>query len=193
MIRNRITIVSVFLIIATAMTLTAQAAFAHSFNVALLIPKASVGLRHSNQIYQGFMLATAERDGHPDMESDGHLGGLDVYVSVVDNLAAIQNHVDIVAVFGPGKSVPLIDKPGEGRMIVLPAFGQSPFSRSELPAAKTFISAYRRTYGAKPSAQAAQGYNAARRIDRAVRSQGGIEDGAALRQNFKETAHGFDW
>ena len=37
------------------------------------------------QALDGFMLATTEQDAHEFEESDGHLGGLDSYVIVIDN------------------------------------------------------------------------------------------------------------
>lgn len=146
------------------------------------------------------MLATKERDGHPDQESDGHLGGLDVYVSVIDgqgNVAAdirrimTSGKVDIVAAFGPETTLSLIRKLLDDKKIALLPPGQSPFSKSDLPGVVAFISAYEREYGNRPSAQAAQGYNAARRIDNAVRTQGGVDDTGELLRVFMETTRGF--
>ena len=68
----------------SAIGLPAKPVSAHSFKVALVVslsgPMAGPG-RHARD---GFMLATTERDGHPDQRSDGHLGGLDVYVTLID-------------------------------------------------------------------------------------------------------------
>lgn len=182
--------------------LSANPALAHRFNVALVIPLSGAESDQGRQIREGFMLATTERDSHPDQESDGHLGGLDVYVSLMDGMGDLaadlgrmvgQGKADIVAAFGPETTLSLIRELLDGKEVALLLPGQSPFSKPELPAVAAFISTYERAYGEEPSPWAAQGYNAARRIALAVRTQGGVDDKAALRRSFKETAGGFDW
>ena len=97
------------------------------------------------------MLATAERDGHPGQESDGHLGGLDVYVTVIDGKGNItadierltaQGEIAIVAAFGTKTTLSLLKRllDGTGTALLLP--GQSPFSDSDLSAVAAFVSAY---------------------------------------------------
>jgi outer membrane PBP1 activator LpoA protein len=95
---------------AAAILLSMSAANAHSFNVALLVGQSGPAASEGDQIRDGFLLATRERDSHPDEESDGHLGGLDVYFFVVegrdDPLAGVrallgQRTIDILAVTGP--------------------------------------------------------------------------------------------
>ena len=178
-----------FLAIIVEFALTIDPALAHRFNVALIIPNSNAGSLQSRQIREGFMLATAERDNHPDQESDGHLGGLDVYVKVIDGQGdvaadlrriATQGVIDIVAAFGSDSTLSIVRKLLDGKMVALLLPGQSPFAKSELPAVAAFISAYEKVYGRRPSSQAAQGYNAARRIDVAVRAQGGVNDTALL-------------
>jgi hypothetical protein len=191
-----------FLAMAAAIAAAAGPALAHRFNVTLVVPPSNGGALQGQQIRDGFMLATSERDGHPDQESDGHLGGLDVYVTVIggqgDIAAEIERSAslgkaDIVAVFGPEETLSLAGPLREvkGAALLLP--GQTPFSKPGLPAVAAFISAYEREYGRRPTPQAAQGYNAARRIDVAVRAQGGAGDTASLRRVFAETARGFAW
>ena len=190
------------LIMIAEIVITINPANAHRFNVALVIPLSDTALVQGRQIRNGFMLATTERDSHPDQESDGHLGGLDVYVTVIDgqgNVAAdinrivAQNKVSIVAAFGPDTTLSPIKKHLDGEKIVLLLPSQSPFSKSDSHGVVAFISAYEREYGNRPSSQAAQGYHAARRIDHAVRAQGGVDDMGSLLRIFKETAHGFTW
>ena len=189
--KTRNKVVFLFLTMIAEIALTTGPALAHRFNVALVIGESDEG----RQIRQGFMLATTERDGHPDQESDGHLGGLDVYVIVTADIGRIaaQGGVDIVAAFGPEKTLSRIRKLLDGKKIVLLPPGQSPFSKPDRPAVAAFISAYQRQYGARPSSSAAEGYNAARRIDVAVRAQGGVGDAASLLRVFKETARDFSW
>lgn len=196
------TVAWLFVAMVATTAIAASPAFAHSFKVALVIPSSSATLEEARQVRQGFMVATAERDSHPDQESDGHLGGLDVYVSVLDDqgdaMAGIRRLVaraepDILAVFGSEQSLPLVEGLLEGTTIALLPPGQSPFANPGLPAVARFISSYQTAFGEPPSDFAARGYNAARRIDAAVRAQGGVDDIAALRRVFDETMHGFSW
>jgi hypothetical protein len=177
-------------------------AYAHRFYVALVIPLSNAEADQGRHYRRGFMLATTERDSHPDEESDGHLGGLDVYVSVIDSQGDVsaeierivaQDRIDIVTVIGSGKTLSLAGKLLDGRNIVLLLPGQSPFSQSDKPGVVIFRSSYESQYGDQPSAQAAQGYNAARRIDVAVRAQGGVDDTEQLVRSFRQTASGFTW
>lgn len=177
-------------------------ALAHRFNVALILPLSGAAADQGSQIRKGFMLATKERDSHPDQDSDGHLGGLDVYVSVIDanrdvatNIGrlATQGGIDIVAAIGAGTELPPIAKLFDVNDVALLLPGPSPFARSGLPAVAAFIAAYRREYGVMPTSRAARGYHAARRIDAAVRAQGGVGDRASLRRHFRQTRRAFAW
>ncbi len=166
-------------------------AFAHRFNVALVIPMTNAGADQGRQYLEGFMLATSERDSHADEESDGHLGGLDVYVTLIDALGDVsteferivaQAEIDIVAAFGSEETLSLVGRLVERKSIVLLLPAQTPFPQSEMPAITAFASAYENQYGDRPSAQAAQDYNTARRIDVAVRAQGGVDNTEMLIQ-----------
>ncbi|MCF6320163.1 MAG: hypothetical protein L3J32_00105 [Rhizobiaceae bacterium] len=185
-------------------TTIAAPAFAHRFNVALVIPLVGNEAEMGKQYREGFMLATTERDGHPDEESDGHLGGLDVYVSVIDANGDISSQITrivsegeiaIVATMAPEGSAALdVMKPLlEAGNIALLQRGKTPFSQDGGSTVSAFSSAFESQYGAKPTATTAQGYNAARRIDLAIREQGAADDRAALRENFTASAGGFPW
>ena len=191
--RNKVAFL--FLTMIAEMALATGPALAHRFNVALVIGPSVAGSDEGRQIRQGFMLATKERDGHPDQESDGHLGGLDVYVSVTADIGhiAARGGVDVVAAFGSATTLSRIGRLLDGKKIALLPPGQTPFSKPGRPAVAAFISAYEREYGTRPSSLAAEGYNAARRIDVAVRAQGGVDDTAALLGDFRETARRFTW
>jgi hypothetical protein len=189
-------LVAIFLLVSVSL----NPAFAHRFNVALVIPVTNAGADQGREYLEGFMLATSERDSHADEESDGHLGGLDVYVSVIDAQAdpgteieriVSQAEIDIVAAFGSEETLFLVGRLLEGENIVLLLPAQTPFPQSDMPAVAAFASAYENQYGGRPSSQAAQGYNTARRIDVAVRAQGGVDDTELLIQSFRETASGF--
>jgi len=195
---------TVFLLLALfgAFMFTTTPADAHRFNVALVVPLSNAASAEGRQVRDGFMLATTERDSHPDEESDGHLGGLDIYVTVIDEQGDItadierigkQGKIDIVVAFGSHETRTMIAKVLDGKKIALLTPARSPFAKSGTPAVAAFVSAYKKAHGSLPSAHAAQGYNAARRIDVAVRAQGSADDKTALRKSFGETAHGFNW
>ena len=185
-----------------AMFLTATPAITHSFNVALVIQLSTPDSNRGREIYEGFMLATAERDSHPDQKSDGHLGGLDVYVTVIDEQEgagvkirhlAERGEVTIVAAFTSKSALSSIQKTLAGKEVALLLPGHAPVLNSDLPAVTAFKSAYKRRFGRSPSIHAAQGYNAARRIDKAVRAQGGIDDLAAIVQALTQSSIDFTW
>lgn len=65
--------------------LTSGAAAAHSFNLGIMLPMSGPEAAAAQQALDGLMFATREQDGHMFEESDGHLGGLDVYVLKIDS------------------------------------------------------------------------------------------------------------
>jgi hypothetical protein len=189
-------LVAIFLLASNSL----NPAFAHRFNVALVIPVTNAGADQGREYLEGFMLATSERDSHADEESDGHLGGLDVYVTVIDALGDVsteferivsQAEINIVAAFGSEELLFLVGKLVERERLVLLLPAQTPFPQSDMPAVAAFASAYENQFGDKPSTRATQGYNTARRIDVAVRAQGGVDDKELLVQSFRESASGF--
>jgi hypothetical protein len=169
------------LAVVSAIALAANPALAHRFNVTLVIPLSGDIADQGGRFREGFMQATTERDSHLDQESDGHLGGLDVYVRAVDARGDFraelgQNLADIVVMLGSGETMSRIESILRGTKAILLPPGQPPFAK---PA------------GLELSPLALRGYNAARRIDVAVRAQGGTADSASLRRSFAVTARGF--
>lgn len=72
-----------------------QAAVAHEFTAVLIAP-AEPDRRAA--MVAALLLASAERDGHPDETSEGHLGGIDVQLEVLgageyDQLAVLAPEV----------------------------------------------------------------------------------------------------
>ncbi|UCH75974.1 MAG: hypothetical protein JSU82_09230 [Rhodospirillales bacterium] len=172
-------------------------AAAHSFNVGLIVATDAPTQAQLREVRDGFLLAAAERDGHPDQESDGHLGGLDVYLFVTDLARAAphgvrellgREQIDILAVLGPDRAVAEIRPLLDGARPVLLGPGRLP---STIPS--TFRESFESAFGYAPGPHAAAGYNAARRIDAAVRPLDGVDDTAALRQSFAATRDGLSW
>jgi len=183
-------------------SLSFNPAMAHRFNVALVIQASPADAERGIRFREGFMLATTERDGHPNEESDGHLGGLDVYVTVLEGQSDVgasierivsEGEINIVAAFGSEQTQSLIQNRLAGENMVFVSPGQTPFSQSSSAPVAAFIAGFEGQYGRKPSVDAAQGYNAARRIDIAVRAQGGVAETQALIESFRGTQTGFAW
>jgi hypothetical protein len=170
---------------------------AHGFNVGLVIALAGPSDVDARQVRDGFLLATRERDSHPDEESDGHLGGLDVCLFPVDlnrespagvRALLTREQIDILAIVGANDAVEEIEPLVAGSQTVLLTPG-----RPRRAPTQNFANAFRTAFGYAAATPAAEGYNAARRIDAAVRPLGGVGDGAALRQALDNTRDGLDW
>lgn len=170
---------------------------AHSFNVGLVIALSEQSDANIRQALDGFLLATRERDSHPDTVSDGHLGGLDVYLFPVDlkreSLAGVQalmqrEQIDILAVIGPDDAAEQFRPLVAGSKTVLLTPG-----RLASPPTQAFANAFQTAFGYAPAMPAAEAYNAARRIDAAVRPLDGVGDSAALRRALDHTRDGLDW
>lgn len=192
-----------FGLVGAALLAMSGAAAAHSFNVLLLLPLTGPDADAGKQARRGFMLATRERDSHPGEESDGHLGGLDVYVSTADTgdpSAGRPQPADGEAFAVVVALDPTRDLSGDGSpaMANAAAVGprRTPFedpSGAGREAVASFADAYKSAYGAAPSDDAAQGYDAARRIDAAVREAGGTADRDALAQRLDAMREDFRW
>lgn len=180
----------------------AGAALGHGFSVGMLARGDRAEARLASAVH-GFLVASAERDGHPQETSDGHIGGLDVDVVPLpeDAAAGITGlkgtrpaRLDLLVILGPGATKP---EPGRftgftSETIVLRP-GRLPESWAEADGAESFATRFRAAFGAAPDRAAAEGYNAARRIDLAVRPLGGVSDRAQLVRSLGETDGGIDW
>jgi len=186
----RITAASILLAGFIAVFGAAELANAHSFN-ALLIQGGGDG----GDVYEAFRLATKERDGHANEESDGHLGGLDVYILTSDKFDglsdAIQNADPDFVIF-LGSLIP--DNPTRAIMqslnivsVEVPeitAQTQAAFLEGAKSGDSNFRDRFRSDYSQDPSDMAILSYIAARLIDFAVREQGEVDDRNALRTSL---------
>ncbi len=172
---------------------------AHSFQVAILQSPEVANTRAARHFVDGFMLATTEQDAHANQESDGHLGGLDVYVTLfeatpISELTALG--MDIVVLNSAEPFQGMVGSAPEGGnptpIILFPQtslFEQMP----DIEGIDTFRAAFLNAYGTQANRFSAAGYNTARRIAVAVRAQGGVADQSALEDSFLATAKNFDW
>jgi substrate-binding family protein len=145
------------------------------------------------------LLATAERDSHADETSDGHLGGLDVHIVPMPADAAStepglknvrQDTIDIAVVLGTDARAKQAVAALDPSTVILSAGTISP---GQADAETTFAQRFEAAYGTQPDLWAAQGYNAARRVELAVRKLGGVNDRSALAAALAVTENGIDW
>jgi len=157
---------------------------AHSFQVGFLAPMSGPQAGSAKQALDGFMLATTERDSHPDEHSDGHLGGLDVYVRLVDTAQPVdvtrrllrqmvrEQQVEVMTGVTTAKLVEIVRQELAGTPAVLLAVDESRFNADDR-ADPAFEAAFRTEFGHSPSRAARLGYCIAQTIERAVRALGG--------------------
>lgn len=151
---------------------------AHSFNVGLI---ESVSPEWTRSARHGFLLATREQDSHAFEESDGHLGGLDVYLidlGSLDDAGASQRLAESDALFAVGlapsqSGVGLLDD--HGVVLVDPARANywqavvdTPTKLRTLDGAG-FYDRFIATYGDRPDIPALHGYLAARVVAAVIR------------------------
>ncbi|ASJ73661.1 hypothetical protein IMCC3135_17910 [Granulosicoccus antarcticus IMCC3135] len=169
------------LTVALAVSLPATAACAHSFSLAVVADGEQAAMQ-LNSAVNGILLASQERDGHADETSDGHLGGLDVFIVPLPTRAAEtiqglkrapQSSIDIAILMSTEAGADQLDlhtvtiRPG--------TINANPTETSKL-----FATRFQSAFGMMPDQSAIEGYNAARRIDLAVRTLGGVDDRRAL-------------
>jgi hypothetical protein len=184
--------------------LLAQSAQAHEFVVAIRTIGTERDLILADAL-RGFLLATKERDGHSDETSNGHLGGLDVYIIPQTAEVVVQfpilkqapsDRPDIIVVIGPSDAADAaLEKAGKESPAMRPgALHRANLWSDTAPSDSAgFAARYNSAYQQPASKWAADGYNAARRIDDAVRLWGGVDDRAALERALATTAGGFRW
>lgn len=178
----------------------AGAGAAHEFTAAIL----AVGEGREEMLAEtvrGFLLAADERDGHAAETSDGHLGGVDVQVlplpreaagRVEGLVGAPQEPPEVVVVIGPEAEAAAAMASLDGKSIVFRP-GALPDGWAEDTADGSFAARYRRAFGAEPGEAAAEGYNAARRLDLAIRPLDGVEPRAAVENALTGTGSGIAW
>jgi hypothetical protein len=164
----------------------APAAWAHSFNVVMVVPDdLAQGAR--NDMAAAFLVASEERDGHANEESDGHLGGLDVYIT----LATVSDRARIDAADPDILALPLAGDARSGDAVVLGAMAADSSEATEFlsrPAGAgfaPFAARFSDRAGRAPGAEATAAYLAARRIDLAVRALESVDDRAELANLLK--------
>lgn len=163
--------------------LFSNAASAHSFDTIFVVPVSGPQAAAGKQAQDGFMFAARERDGHPDETADGHLGGLDVFLRVVDATAAADEVAAKVADLArrAADDTPWIVAPADLLAIIRSRVRPAEFVPLDLsgtapPDVRTmdgrpFAAAFENAFGYAPTQAVLAGYGAARQIDKAVRAR----------------------
>lgn len=186
------------LVVALAVSLPATAAYAHSFSLAVVAGGEQAAMQ-LNSAVKGILLATQERDGHADETSDGHLGGLDVFIVPLPTRAAKtiqglkrvpQTSIDIAILMsseaGTDQDAVRLDLQ---TVIIRPGT----INTNPTQASRKFATRFQSVFGTAPDQSAAEGYDTARRIDLAVRTLGGVDDRRALIAALADTNDGIEW
>ncbi len=181
-----------------------ETAMAHDFSLAIFA-NGSAGPAELRSAVQGALIASAERDGHPDETADGHLGGLDVFLIPLPDSAAeqinglVDHKTESFDFVVPLENVPM-DLSGlqeiTSQTIVLdPGDLSDPADWSEYPTLneESFAARYRSRFGEQPAAFAVRGYFAARKIDHAIRESNGLSNPEKIRNVLAASRQGIDW
>ncbi len=167
-----------------------QTALAHEFTVAFVAPFSGPEAARGARALQGFLLATAERDGHAFETSDGHLGGLDSHAVKVDGARGSEFVMARLREIGARQGLAFVtgllpqeEQVAENwsratRLAVLVdprrsrvyQEGTRPAADVRMMNGMSFTAAFQKTRGSAPDADATLGYVAARLIDLTVRS-----------------------
>ncbi len=162
--------------------LFSNAALAHSFDTLFVVPVSGPQAAAGKQARDGFLFAARERDGHPDETADGHLGGLDVFLLIVDSNAGTGAVVaklgdlagraadDVARIVAPAEMLAAIRRQvGGAEMVVIDLAAAIPANVRTM-AGRPFGAAFEAAFGYAPTSAAFAGYTAARQIDTAVRA-----------------------
>lgn len=159
-------------------------ALAHDFKVGLLVPLSGKDAAAGSAAVNGFKLAAAERDGHPDEEADGHLGGLDVYLLPVDTSGGRAKALARIRLLiqNPGLNFLTGAIPIEWMEDIRETLKNTPAMlidsrRYGVRESRTLdgiglARAYARKFGSQPGPSARLGYSLARLLDRVARITG---------------------
>lgn len=173
------------LTMALILSVMASPALPHEFEL-LLVATPETTEAGLQQMEAAFLIASHERDNHPDETSEGHLGGMDVQLSLarLDQAVAAADLAFVlapmaapgdaaVAGLAAGSDAVVIDS---GHLAAMPTGLDQ--GDSDLP---PFADRFRAETGQEPGPEAMATYLAARLVDLAVRPLGSVDDRAALR------------
>jgi hypothetical protein len=171
---------------ALILALAASPAVAHEFELLLLAPPEATEAT-LNQMRTAFLIAAHERDSHPDETSEGHLGGMDVQLTL-EPLGAAPAMEDLAFVVAPFASagnpeVTALAAADDAVVIDRGHLAAMPPGLDRIdPALPPFADRFRAETGQAPGPEATATYQAALLVDLAVRPLDSVTDREALRR-----------
>lgn len=171
--------------LALLLALTASPAMSHEFELLLLAPP-EVNEKTRDQMRTAFLIAAHERDSHPDETSEGHLGGMDVQLTLAPAGAAVgaEDVAFVVAPFADAGD-PAVAALAASTDAVVIGRGHLAAMPPDLdridPNLAPFADRFRAETGYAPGPEATATYRAALLVDRAVRPLDSVDDRDALR------------
>ncbi len=174
------------LTLALILSLTATPALAHEFELLLLAPPDATDAA-LNQMRAAFLIASHERDSHPDETSEGHLGGMDVQLTLA-RLGEAKSADDLAFVVAPlaasgDAAVAALAAPGGAVVVDSAHLAALPPGLERGDATLSpFAERFRAETGQDPMPEALAAYLGARLVDLAVRPLDSVDDRDALRR-----------
>lgn len=172
------------LTLALILLLTAAPALAHEFELLLVAPpeatEATLG-----QMRAAFLIASHERDSHPDETSEGHLGGMDVQLTLsrLGEATASEDIAFVVAPFAQPGDAAIAALAAPGGAVVVDSTHLAALPRGLDQGDETFppfADRFRAETGQEPGPEALATYLGARVVDLAVRPLDSADDREAL-------------
>lgn len=174
------------LTLAFILSLTAAPAMAHEFELLLLAPPDATEAA-LDQMQAAFLIASHERDNHPDETSEGHLGGMDVQLTLarMGEATAASDLAFVVAPFAATGDSAVAALAAAGDAVVVDGGHLAAAPRGLEPGDSSlppFADRFRAETGQDPGPEAVAAYLGARIVDGAVRPLDSVDDRDALRR-----------
>lgn len=164
----------------------ASPGLAHEFQLLLLAP-AAASEGEMADMRRAFLIASAERDSHADETSEGHLGGVDVQLTL-SRIGAAGPDVapDVVAApFAMAGDAQLAAMAAPSDAVILDAGVLARIAPEERGDLAPFAERYLAGAGRAASDAAVAAYQAARVVDLAVRAVDSIADREGMRRALR--------
>ena len=174
--------------LALILSLAASPAFAHEFELLLVAPDSATEAT-LEQMRMAFLIASHERDAHPDETSEGHLGGMDVQLTLA-RMNDAEPPADLAFVVAPttepGNSVIAALATSSAAVVVHSGHLEAMQQGLDQGDATTppFSDRFQAETGHPPGTEAFAAYLSARLVDLVVRPLGSVSDRDALRRGL---------
>lgn len=161
----------------------AAPAFAHEFDLLLLAP-AEASPSDLDNMRAAFLIASHERDNHPDETSEGHLGGMDVQLTLarIDEVDAGAAPDFVLAPFAALDDPQVIAVAAASDAVIVDQAVSARVAPEEPTDLAPFADRFLAETGRAADSAALAVYRAARVVDLVVRPLGSVDDRLSLRR-----------